>query len=351
MKKIIPLLIGSILYFSSCTSDSGTNPPPSASSAGVYVINEGLFGQNNSSITFYDIETGNVSNNVYNLANNNASLGDNANGMFIIGNKGYIAVDNSNKIEIIDLTTFKSQGFIDLGQNGSPRHIWMKDSTTGYVTSLYTNQVIKFETTTNFTTPISVGSNPDGMAEANNKLFVANSAFQINNSENKVSVIDLTADFVITNVSVGYNPTEVIAGADGNIYVVCTGSYTDTTIFSGVYKIDSNTNFVLDSIEVKDNPGDACFAESNKLLVINADGIQSINTDFNSKPVQLISAMTVNNIFGVIYSIAYDPTEKKIYLGNPKDFQQNGEVAIFDLNGNELKRFNTGINPGSIVIK
>ena len=348
--KILILLI-SLLLFSINGCDKEDPPiliPPSVSSSGVYVVNEGLFGQNNASLSYKNLEDGTVTNNAYSSANNGNPLGDNANSMTIFGSKGYIAVDNSNKVEIINLDDFKSFGFIDLGMNGSPREIYVKDENTAYVTSLNLDQVAKLDLQTKtVTTRINVGRKPEGIKGANGKLFVANSGFGFDNT---VSVIDMASDMVVATLQVGLNPRFVLNGFDNFIYVVCTGSFSDTTIFSGIYKIDPAANVVVDSVQVKKNPGEACFTEINKMLVINNDGV--VNVDLATKSVSpLISGTAVNSFFGVIYSISYDLLRATIYCGNPKDFTQNGEVVTFDVNGNETGRFNVGLNPGTIVIK
>ncbi len=348
--KILILLI-SLLLFSINGCDKEDPPiliPPSVSSSGVYVVNEGLFGQNNASLSYKNLEDGTVTNNAYSSANNGNPLGDNANSMTIFGSKGYIAVDNSNKVEIINLNDFKSFGFIDLGMNGSPREIYVKDDSTAYVTSLNLDQVAKLDLQTKtVTTRINVGRKPEGIKGANGKLFVANSGFGFDNT---VSVIDMASDMVVATLQVGLNPRFVLNGFDNFIYVVCTGSFSDTTIFSGIYKIDPAANVVVDSVQVKKNPGEACFTEINKMLVINNDGV--VNVDLATKSVSpLISGTAVNSFFGVIHSISYDLLRATIYCGNPKDFTQNGEVVTFDVNGNETGRFNVGLNPGTIVIK
>lgn len=347
MKKILLLLIISLL-FASCSKENSVEPTAPASSKGIFIVNEGLFSQNNASLSYFNLETDIVYNNIYSGANGGTALGDNANSMSVVNNKGYIAVDNSNKIEIIDLKNFKSLGQIDIGIGGSPREIWMKDSTKGYVTSLYTNQIVIFNTINKSVVQrINVGDKPEGITGAAGKLFVANSGFGASNS---VSVIDLASDAGIKILTVGYNPRVIVNGSDGKIYVVCTGSYTDTTVFSGVYKIDPVSLTVIDSIKLPGFPGEACEVKGNKLFVVNNDGVYSINMNFTSAPSLVIPASSVNNVTMVVYSIAYDKNSETIYCGNPKDFLQNGEVAAFNLKGEEVKRFNVGINPGSIVI-
>ena len=350
MNKLILITALLLIFIIGCSKTNDPLIPPTVNSSGVYVVNEGLFTQNNATLSYKNLEDGTVTNNAYSSANNGNPLGDNANSMTISGSKGYIAVDNSNKVEIINLDNFKSLGFIDLGSNGSPREIYVKDENTAYVTNLNLDQVAKLNLQTKtVTTRINVGSKPEGIREANGKLFVANSGFVFDNT---ISVIDMASDMVVITLQVGLNPRIVLNGLDNFIYVVCTGSYSDTSIFSGIYKIDPAANTVVDSILVKKNPGEACFIDATTMLVVNSHG--AVKVDLTTKSVSatpLILGTTVNSFFGVIHSISFDLFRSVIYCGNPKDFTQNGEVVTFDVNGNETGRFNVGLNPGTVVIR
>lgn len=350
MKKNLLLLLIFLLSLTlySCSDDDDTIvDPPQPATQGVFVVNEGLYGQNNSSLTYHSLEDNTTSQNVFQSTNNGSKLGDTANDIFIFGNQAYITVDNSNKIEIIDTETFESLGTIDLGSGSNPREVIVLDENTGYVTSLYNQQVIKFNPTTlSITARITVGQNPEGIEEAGGKLFVANSGFGMDNT---ISVINTATDEVEKTLTVAPNPRIIVE--DGNdLYVVCTGLF-DETGRGGVYKIDPVSATVTDTVVIDGNPGEAAVVPGNAILVVNSTGIQQValNT-FTLRPNTLISASDVNGIFGVIYSIAYNQTTETIYCGNPKDFQQNGEVVGFDLSGVEQFRFETGINPGCIDV-
>ncbi len=352
MKKLIYL---TILIFSSlflaCSKDDSVTPPTDSPLQskydGVYIINEGLYGQNNSSISFINLTDNVVNNTIYEDANNGKSLGDTGNEMEIFGNKGYIAVDNSNKIEIINLDTFESVGFIDLGIGSSPRDVVIIDSTLGYVTSLYTEKLIKFNPATKqVIKSISVGKYPEAAVYANGKIYVTNSGF---GAENTVSVIDITTDSEIAKLKVGFNPRFAHKADDQTVYVVCTGQF-DAVGKGGIYKI-VNTS-VTDSVIINYNPGESCLTSNTTMVIANNIGLYKVNlSNMTVENTPFVNAMDVNSVFGVIYSVGFDKKNNHLYCGNPKDFQQNGEIVVLDLNGVELKRYNVGINPGTIYIK
>lgn len=336
-------------FFAGCEDDVIIDPPPASISKGIVVINEGAFGQNNASVTFHNLENGTTTNNIYAAANSGSNLGDNANSIFTFNGKGYIAIDNSNKIEIVDLNDFKSLGKIDLGSGGSPRELVIIDSLTGYVTSLYGNKVVKFNPSSKSVVKnISVGNYPEGIVYSNGKLFVANSGF---GNSKTICIIDVASDAVIATVNVGNNPRVMLKDNANNIYAVCTGLYTDTTGRGGVYKISAVSNSVTDSIVIYKNPGESIMLDANTMLVVNNDGAFKVNLATKTiTDTAFAKATTVNPVFGVIYSVAHDELRGKFYFGNPKDFQQSGEIVEYDLTGKETKRISVGINPGSIHI-
>jgi len=350
-KSVLTIFVISIFVLSSCNKsvDPIIDPPAIQQSSGAVIVSEGLFSQNNSSIAYYSLKDKTVNQNVYAAANGNAKLGDTANDMQILGNKGYIAVDQSFKIEIIDVNSFKSLGMIDLSTYGEPREISIVDSTMGFVTVWNSNGdgVVNFNPSTmTVTNLIKVGAKPEGIANNGKYLFVANSGW---GADSTVSVINAAQSSVVKTLTVGINPNSVIE-KNGDIYVVSTGSYSGSYT-GGIFKIDPSALTVTTFKNLPGNPGDAAVA-GDAILVINGSGIIKLNSNnLSITDSTFIKGSEVNPIFSTIYSIAYDSSQQKLFLGNPKDFQQNGEVVVYDVSGSELSRFDCGINPGTIVIK
>lgn len=350
IKKAKFLILFSVLLILTGCKDSSSPVIPSIPGVnkGLYILNEGLFGQNNSSISFYNYTNDSIYNNLYSIANGGMDLGDTGNDIVISGSTGFIAVSVSNKIEIIDVNTFKSKGFIDLGSTGAPRRIWAKDSTTIYVTSL-AGEVLKLNTISKtIEKRIAVGEYPEDIKEQNGRLFVANSGF---GSGNTVTVINLASETVEKTIEVGINPVNLVADGIFTVYAVCTGRYDQSDSGGALYKINSNTLNVTDSIILTQNPADAVINSLNEMMIINNMGVIKVNlTNFSLIPGIFIDGMSVNSIFGIIYNITYDGKNGRIYLANPKDFQQSGEIVIYDNAGIERGRKGTGINPGAFFI-
>ena len=91
--------------------------------AEMYILSEGLFNQNNSSLARYSFNRQRCTNNYFS-ANNQRGLGDTANDIAIYGNKIYVVVNVSSTVEVIDFPTGKSIRQISmLRDNGSSRLI------------------------------------------------------------------------------------------------------------------------------------------------------------------------------------------------------------------------------------
>ena len=72
-----------------------------------YVLNEGNYGSNNSSLSLLNLTTGSIDNSVFSTANGRG-LGDLAQDVVVYGTKAYVTVSGSNTLEVVSLTDNKS---------------------------------------------------------------------------------------------------------------------------------------------------------------------------------------------------------------------------------------------------
>ncbi len=343
------VLFVAILAFSfwGCEKDDSSSPEPLQLKFGngVLVINDGRWGQNNATVTFLSYTNDSLYDNLFERVNNRP-LGDVANSFVRKDDKGYIVVSNSHKIEVVNLNTFASVAKIDL-PDYNPRHMVIVGD-YGYVTSLDKDKVVKVNLKSYaIEKEIAVGSKPEGIVKTGDYLYVANSGYGMGNT---LSVIDIKTDAVVKTLTIAQNPQFLAVGSDNNVYVVCTGSYSDPSKNSGLWKISSSNNTVVDSIIIRNYPVKICNYKTNQFLVTNGEGV--IKVDISNKqtstliPMNLVSTAS----YPMVYSIAYDNVKDVIYAANPKDFKQNGEIIKFDAQGNKLDAFNCGVNPGTIVV-
>ncbi|MEX2363269.1 MAG: DUF5074 domain-containing protein, partial [Balneolaceae bacterium] len=182
--NLFKISLVALLIFAGCNTKS---EPDEVTLAGIYVLNEGNFGQANASITSYNPETGVVTQNVYESVNG-TPIGDALQSAALIDEKLYLVVNNSHKIEVVNPETFTNIGTIEIANGASPRYIAKAGEHKAYVTNLYANAVsiINLESLEE-TGSIEVGANPEGIAVVGTNAFVANSGF---GNGNTVSIIN-----------------------------------------------------------------------------------------------------------------------------------------------------------------
>ncbi|MCL2413607.1 MAG: YncE family protein, partial [Bacteroidales bacterium] len=122
LKKLLNIaLVATIIFSSSCSSDDDLQPGDGRPiTTGILVLNEGLWGMNNSDITAFEIETGLVEQDVF-FRQNGRHLGDTPNDILVYGSKIFITVGGSSTLEITDLQ-LNSIEQISLIQNNVPRN-------------------------------------------------------------------------------------------------------------------------------------------------------------------------------------------------------------------------------------
>ncbi|KAA6316711.1 hypothetical protein EZS27_033019, partial [termite gut metagenome] len=197
--------------------------------AELYILCEGLFNLNNSSLAHYTFSSHAIVSDYFRQINRRG-LGDTANDMAIYGSKLYMVINVSSPLEIVDLKTGRSLNRISFTtENGSsrqPRHIAF-DKGKAYICA-FDGTVARIDTASyQMEAQIKVGRNPDGICVQNNKLYVSNSGgLDSPNYDNTVSVVDIHSFTEIKRITVGDNPGKICADAYGDVYVAVRGNPT-----------------------------------------------------------------------------------------------------------------------------
>ena len=112
--KII-FIIFFIVLFAGCIRQPSApvyNQTLAPATNGAYILCEGIWGSDNSSLDRYDFYSKSITNNFYNLANPGLRLGDLAEDIVIWKSTAFITVTTAKTIEVIDVFTGKSKGRI-----------------------------------------------------------------------------------------------------------------------------------------------------------------------------------------------------------------------------------------------
>ncbi len=348
---ILPILV--CLLFTSCNDEplfqTNDQTDLDLQNQSIYVLCEGLFNQNNSSLAYFDSNS--AVNDIF-FSNNGRKIGDTANSIIHYGNKLYIAVSVSDNLEVIDATNGKSIKMIPFGNEN---HTRQPRAIAAYKNKIYVccydGTVCRIDTATlTIEESISTGRNPDGIAVSNGKLFVSNSGgLDFNSPDNTISVIDIDSFTETTKIEVHPNPGDIIADNKGRIFVISRGKYNHQTNYYDplLQQIDPITNSIAQSYQT-----DACnISTDGENLYLYGQEESSIAV------METATGTLFNNNFIMdgtrierVYGVDVNPVNGDVYVCDALDYVTPGSIYCFDKFG--YRKFvirNVGINPNSVV--
>ncbi len=344
-QSILTLTAVLSLLFASCHKDN-VIPTHTPVTDGFYILNQGLFNDNNSTLSFYDYTSKQVAADIFSSANGRG-LGDTGNDIEIYGSKMYIVVNISSTIEVVNPKTGKSIRQIKLF-NGTtarqPRDVAFYKG-NAFVTS-YDGTVAVIDTATlGVKSYITVGRNPEQLVVANGKLYVANSGgLDYPNYDTTVSVIDLSTGTVTKTITVAANPQNVGTDGNGNVYVQSAGNY--STVGPSLAVIDDNTDVVKSQT---DFDGSNMVVQGDNAYFITSTGAIKV---YNVKTSTVTAAgfITDGTAITTPYSLAVDASTGEVFITDAKDYTSAGAVYVFDKTGKKEYSITVGVNPGKIAL-
>lgn len=350
--KIRSILVMALPAFliAACSEDAVSPPAtPPATSNGVYILNEGQFGDPaGARLSLYDIDRDSVYTDVFESANGGAHLGSLGDDIVVHEGKAYIAMSGSNDLKVIgtgDHRLVQSATY----PGATPHDVVVSaDGSRLYLTMLFADSILSIDPATlAVRRGIRVGPNPQGMALAGMRLFVANSGF---GSGRTVSVVSIQTEEMLKTIDVYDGPSGVAFAPDGSVWVSCTGNaFLGVPTPGRVSIIDGSTLTVVDSV-LFDGPlfGPIALSEDGHAYVLGvAPG------SFYGGPVHRISLstrqLTLNHVPGTYYAISAEPGTGDLYLADAKSFAGAGEITVVAPSGTVKKRFNAQRGPGKFA--
>ena len=345
LKNLI-ILSAAVAALSACTKDRVDVTPdkPTAERAGVYVLSQGNFGANNSTLSFYNYTTKQLTADFYGGANPGKKIGDTGNDIGIYGSKIYIIVNNSGNIVVVNAKT----GVLikEIALNQCRNVVFYKSN--AFVTS-YDGKVAVIDTASlTITKNITVGRNPEQMVISNNKLYVANSGgLSFGNPDKTVSVVDLTSLAETKKIDVIADPVSMTADNYGNVYVLSLGNFND--IAPGLTIIDNKTDVVKSKPVVTLGYNIPIIALGDFVYYPTADNKIAVYNTKTQKP-EKDNFVTDGTTFTSAFALAADELTGEIFVTDAKDFSSNGTLTAFDKNGKKEYSIATGISPGRVIL-
>lgn len=323
--------------------------------AELYVLSEGLYNQNNSSLARYSFVQQRRTNQYFS-ATNLRGLGDTANDMAIYEDKIYIIVNVSSTVEVLDFATGKSLRQIPMiAENGSsrqPRAITF-DGDKAYVCS-FDGTVTRIDThTLEIEKVTTAGRNSDDICVQNGKLYVSNSGGLDQSGpgvDHTVSVISIATFEEIKKIEVGPNPGKILAGLEDAVYVVTRGANVEEGDYHLV-KIDGKS----DAVARIYNEKVLNFALDGPIAYLYTYDYSTKNSaikvfDLTSGSVLQDNFITDATKIYTPYSIQINPYSGNVYITEAYNYTVKGDLLCFNQQGQLQFRLNEiGLNPNTVA--
>ena len=314
-------------------------------SNGMLVLCEGLFQQNNSTLSWIDFNAGTTHNDIFS-AQIGRGLGDTGNDMIRYGGKLYVLVNVSSTIEVVNASTFTEIQQIPMVQSGTakqPRTMLPYNGKVyitcfdGFVDVLDTNSLT-------ITQRIPVGLNPEGITLANNLIYVSNSG-GLNSPEmdSTVSIIDPSLNVEIDRITVGLNPGGIIADANGNVYVIARGNH--STIPADLVKIEPN----LQTTQLGIQASYLTKYGNQFLLVYQSSGDYHLRVFTPGSDLVGSSDLIDLSAIQTFYGVQYIPSINQIAVFDAMSYVNAGKLRLYSPSGSLLSTYSLGLNPSKLL--
>ncbi|MFN8323191.1 MAG: hypothetical protein U0T74_11090 [Chitinophagales bacterium] len=339
-KFIVPVML---LFFISCCQKE--EPVVLPKGKGVYIMNEGNFNFSNGEISFYNPDTKEVSDNLF-QASNGFSLGDVVQSMPVKDSIGFIVVNNSHKIEVVRIPSLQKIRTIDIA-GSSPRYFLPVNDSLALVTELYapkiwvinylTGLVVRTITTTGWT---------ENMVMIDNSVYVQQKkVFGMGSTSAALLQVNLNTFSVQHAVSFNGRDVNGIVRDKFNRIWVAVDEDSAQSLPAGFYCFDRNLmeqkSFFYS--HYNHHPSRLCADSKKEQLYFADQDIFRFSINDNALPVSAFIAASGKNI----YSLDIHPATDEVYFSDAIDFVQRSMIYRYDKQGLFIHSFHAGVISGN----
>jgi DNA-binding beta-propeller fold protein YncE len=313
---------------------------------GIFIACEGNFMYGNGSLSFYHPETKKVTNQLF-YARNNAPLGDVVQSLAKKNNSLFIVVNNSGKIVVADARTAEFKGIIS-GLT-SPRYIHFVSEEKAYVSDLYASHITIFNPETwKITGKIDLAGHTSEQMRQIGKYVYASHWLK----GEHILIIDTETDELVDSVEVPAQPKDLEVDKNGKLWALCGGSYQNIDVdesASALVRIDPETQTIGQIYRFNEGMFSSSLevnVSGDTLFFLN-DGIFKMAVDSRYLP---DSAFIPENE-KLFYRVAVDPAKNEIYVADAVDYTQDAVVYRYSKGGSLIDSFKVGINPSDFLFR
>jgi len=139
-----------------------------------------------------------------------------------------VTSSGDNEIRILGARDLALRATIDVGPGSSPWTAVPMSSWEGLSTSWFSSRLTRLDlTSASAGATLETGPGPEGVAVTDRRAYVACTNWLGDGSfgPGQLDVVDLSTGRVVTSVTVGRNPQDVLIDDAGRVHVLCTGTY------------------------------------------------------------------------------------------------------------------------------
>ena len=336
-------------------NDPPGNGQPGVTGRGLFIVNEGNFTFENASLSYYDIDSKEVTQEVF-FNTNQLPLGDVAVSMQIRDSLGYVVVNNSGRIYVLNTGTFAMKGKIT-GLT-SPRHIHFVAHDKAYVTDLYARAItVVNPVTMEITGSIDVKNQQDEFGQHATEQMVQYGQHVYANCwsyDNQVLVIDAETDRVVDSVEVFKQPNSMVLDRNHALWVLSDGGWEGSPYgyeTPGMVRIAASSTEAEPVLRFMDGDRPQALRSNgagDTLYFINRH-IYRMAADPGADPEIFIESPYEAGSWGGFYGLTVDPVTSEVYVTDALDFSQPGVVYRYSPEGIPVDTFQAGIVPGAMT--
>jgi YVTN family beta-propeller protein len=351
-ERFIILLLALITGLQGCMEDELPGPEKHKHSGrGLFIANEGNFTLENASLSYYDIDSMKVVNDIF-FNTNGLPLGDVAISMAIRDSLGYVVVNNSGRIYVINTRTFAFMGKIT-GLT-SPRHIHFVSESKAYVTDLYNPSItIVNPLTFEVTGSINVRNDSQDFIQHTTEQMVQFEQYVYTNCwsfDNKILVIDTRTDRVVDSIEVLKQPNSMVLDRHHNLWVLTDGGWHGSPYgyeAPGLLKIGAGSTEmqVVHRFEEGEYPKSLTINGSGDTLFFLNRHVYRMPVLEGAQPEVFVQSLYGDDPYGGFYGLVVDPVTSEVYISDAVDFEQPGTVYRYAVSGEPVDTFRAGIAP------
>ncbi len=324
---------------------------------GLIIINEGNFMYDNASLSYYMIDSMKVLNEVF-YRTNALPLGDVAQSMTSMDSTGYVVVNNSGKVYAFNTGTFRLEGVI----TGlvSPRYMHIVNQNKAYITDLYAASIaIADPSELKVTGSVNVRNKNRDLYQHSTEQMLQFERFVFINCwsyDKMILVIDSETDRLVDSLEVIKQPNSMVMDENNKIWVLSDGGFPGSPYGKetpGLTRIDAETREIemTHLFYEKDFPRELKINGTRDTLYFINTNIYRQDVNRNVNPELFIKSDYDRSYSGGFYALGIDPSTSEVYIADAIDNVQRGVVYRYKPDRQPVDTFKVGIIPGDFYFK